>query len=424
MANLLTPFSPPKGSQRFVLLGAGASVDAKIPHAFAMTNEFLQLFSQDFELRRESHALRYVVGGLMMQKGAKGDDPLSGVNIEDVFNAMQTLASRQLFEAAPFVAGWHPMVEELDTVSLRSNLKHSVPETRQTVNASIARDIDSAISDLVQQRHSSRQVGKKVQRMVEDSLRNLRSEVSGGGDRSGDGRVFRATCDAMVKKLISLVWLKSEDRDRVEYLRPLVRYAFENSVFIATLNYDTTIEVATQAEGLFVHSFMGEVAHSEEEAENCINLLKPHGSIDWCSNKSFFPDDVLPQARVLRADPAEMGKRDYTPAVIFGQRNKLTAEGPFLSFFSLFQAQLMRAKELVIIGYSFRDDHVNESIAAWFNLDSTRTIILVTPDSLWAKQSEFADRLGRLTTAGGRVRVVPKTAKEAIPTLFSVADAK
>ena len=119
-----------------------------------------------------------------------------------------------------------------------------------------------------------------------------------------------------------------------------------------------------------------------------------------------------------------MGKKGYSPSVIFGQRNKLTAEGPFLDLFSRFQDALMVANELVIIGYSFRDHHVNESIARWFNCESTRTITLVTPDSKWAKQSEFAGRLVRLAAAGGRVRVVPETATQAIPALFPVSDTK
>ena len=353
----------------------------------------------------------------MMQKGAKGEDPLSGVNIEDVFNAMQTLATRQLFEAAPFVAGWHPIVEELDTVELRINVKHELSETTQQINGGIARKIDSALSGLASQRRDSGriEVGNDIRIMVEQSLRNLRSRASGGGDKPGEGRVFRATCDKMIQKLISLVWLKQEDVSRVEYLRLLVRYAFQTEMPIATLNYDTTIEVAAQAEGLPVFTYMGGESSSGEGAAKSIMLLKLHGSINWCSGKSLFRDDVLPETHVVAADTTAMGTEGYTPSVIFGQRNKLTAEGPFLRLFSRFQEELVRATELLIIGYSFRDEHINESIAAWLNRDSTRTIILVTPNSQWAKQSEFADRLGRLGTPGGRVRVIQETAAQAIP---------
>lgn len=356
-----------------------------------------------------------------MRKGGKDEDPLGGINIEDVFSAMQTLASRELFEAAPFVAGWHPMVESLDTVELRFKVEHGIPETTQQVNGSIARNIDSAIQDQVNQKRSGRKVGDEVRRMVEESLRHLKSQVSGGGEQSGGGHLFRATCQTMVKKLISLVRLKPEDRARVDYLRPLVRHAFHSGTSIATLNYDTAVEIAAQAEGIRVDSCIGMGASSEEEAENCVTLLKPHGSINWCSANAFYVRDVLPETHISTADEEEMRKPSYVPAVIFGLRNKLTAEGPFLTLFSRFRDELKRADELVIIGYSFRDHHVNESIASWFNRNPARTIILVTPDKGWAKQSEFAGKLACLADTGSRLRVLPETAKCAIPKLFPIA---
>jgi hypothetical protein len=114
-----------------------------------------------------------------------------------------------------------------------------------------------------------------------------------------------------------------------------------------------------------------------------------------------------------------MGKRGYQPAVIFGQRNKLTAEGPFLKMFSVFQNQLAEADELIVIGYSFRDIHINESIADWFNYGSARKITVVDPNQQWAKQSDFAGKLG-LASSGGRVRYIAQTAAQAIPELFLV----
>ena len=356
----------------------------------------------------------------MMQQGSKGENPFAGVNVEHVFTAMETLATRQLFDAAPFISGWHPIVEELDSLKIGFRVRHELSQTTQSVNSSIARNIDSALSNLSKQNSSFRSVGNDIRRMVEESLRHLRLEVSGGGEKPGEGRVFGSTCSTMIQKLIGFVWLKPGDHHRVEYLRPLVRYAFKKQTPIATLNYDTTIEVAAQAEGLHVYTYMGEAANSQEEAENLITLLKPHGSINWCSGKTFYPHDVLPETHVVRASEDEMGKRGYTPAVIFGQRNKLTAEGPFLSLFSEFQSQLMRASELIIIGYSLRDHHINESIASWINREPTRTITIVTPDQNWAKQSEFAAKLALLAGVGGRVRVILETAAKAIPALFPV----
>ena len=68
------------------------------------------------------------------------------------------------------------------------------------------------------------------------------------------------------------------------------------------------------------------------------------------------------------------------PAVIFGQRGKLRAEGPFLSLLAEFERQLSNAGRLVVIGYSFRDDHVNEIIRRWTADDIARQITVVDPD--------------------------------------------
>lgn len=349
----------------------------------------------------------------MMQRGAKGQDPFDGVNIEEVFAAMETLARRELFEAAPFISGWHPIVDELDTLDRGFRVRHELSDNTQMNNGGIARSIDSALKG-----QPIRPVGNEIRTMVENSLRHLRTEISGGGESPGGGTVFRSTCTNMMQKLIGLVWIKPAEQDRVAYLRPLVRYASKHRSPIATLNYDTTIEVAAKAEDIFVDTSKVGGPASDDEAEYMINLIKPHGSIDWCSGERHFPDDVLPQARILQAEEEEMGKPDYSPAVIFGQRNKLTAAGPFLSLFSAFQEELENSRELVIIGYSFRDNHINESVATWMNHDERRKMIIVTPDKDWSHQSEFAGRLSSLATPGGRVGVVQNTAAEAIPGLF------
>lgn len=55
------------------------------------------------------------------------------------------------------------------------------------------------------------------------------------------------------------------------------------------------------------------------------------------------------------------------PMVIFGQRNKLTVEGPFLELLKQFDEQLQRTDLLTVIGYSFRDTHINFYITKYLN---------------------------------------------------------
>jgi hypothetical protein len=67
------------------------------------------------------------------------------------------------------------------------------------------------------------------------------------------------------------------------------------------------------------------------------------------------------------------------PAVIYGKRGKLRAQGPFLELRQHFTRALEAADSLVVIGYSFHDDHVNEAIAAWLRRSVHRRIIVVDP---------------------------------------------
>jgi len=55
-----------------------------------------------------------------------------------------------------------------------------------------------------------------------------------------------------------------------------------------------------------------------------------------------------------------------TPGVIFGAGNKLRPDGPYLDLYSEFRAALAEARQVVVIGYSFRDAHVNEALRRWF----------------------------------------------------------
>jgi hypothetical protein len=90
----------------------------------------------------------------------------------------------------------------------------------------------------------------------------------------------------------------------------------------------------------------------------------------------------------------EKGSRDYLGqrlAVIFGGRNKLTAEGPFLDLLVKFKENLDSHSHLLVIGYSFRDEHINQCIVRWLGTDVSRSITIVdqvgksTADNLFCR---------------------------------------
>lgn len=93
--------------------------------------------------------------------------------------------------------------------------------------------------------------------------------------------------------------------------------------------------------------------------------------------------------------------------MVFGQRGKLRAEGPFLGLLAEFEKQLAVASRLIVIGYSFRDDHVNELIRRWIAEDIDRTILVVDPawpEHFNQRSDDFRSELNR--------HLVPPTWKE------------
>ena len=104
--------------KEMILLGAGASVEAGIPDSYDMTKRILEAFKTNPEFKLYARVVSFVAGGLLFQNGIRGLNPLEiGVNVEELFNAIDLLANRNTLEAAPFVGSWHSMIDEFDKIA-------------------------------------------------------------------------------------------------------------------------------------------------------------------------------------------------------------------------------------------------------------------------------------------------------------------
>lgn len=406
--------------REMLLLGAGASVGAGVPHTFDMTRRIAEQFRHDSSLERNSEVISFIVGGLLFQKGIQGQDPLTAeVNVEELFNAVLLLADRHSLEAAPFVGSWHSMVQEFDKIAApskhTSELFRQIYEgvIREIVNAlplippSIgSSDIDRAIDDKIRAalRGSSlytndkigREVGEYVIQIVKGWFTKLKTRSPSEPSRfekefrqavqqvrevSGEGFIFKETAEEMIKALADIVMVS--DPAKVAYLEPIKRLAaVNNSLVIATLNYDNCIELFCNTNGIHCSTGIDEWSEGKEilPHEGGILLLKLHGSIDWkLTREQQSATRPMPHSIIRKAEPSEVKKWEFRPAVIFGQRNKLTVEGPFLELLRTFRNELNRCDSLTIVGYSFRDDHVNEYITQWINGDTKRNLRIVDP---------------------------------------------
>ena len=191
---------------------------------------------------------------------------------------------------------------------------------------------------------------------------------------------------------------------------------------VATLNYDRSIEIAAQEAGVPLTTGLQDwlAVGAWIWGETGIRLLKLHGSIDWIRRERSSSDaQELPRRDVVVAQTRDAGE----PAMVFGRGAELDAKGPFLGLLAQFEQLLSATARLVVIGYSFRDDHVNEVIRRWLTDEAGHRLTIVDPgwrdqafpfDRSFAAELEFflKPRPGTPSaTAESRIRIVRESAR-------------
>ncbi len=198
--------------------------------------------------------------------------------------------------------------------------------------------------------------------------------------KGSGGRLFTETADRMTRKLIEMTWVT--DPGKIQYLIPLVAYAQQTDAAIATLNYDNTLEFSTQFIGALCDTGFESWSQTGDFTfqGGHIPLIKLHGSIDWALIETKpAAEKPLKYETIKKVDPTVQPNQDFRPAIVFGGKNKLTAKGPFLSLLRAFETRLNQCNRLIVLGYSFRDEHVNEYIRTWINGDTSRVLTIINP---------------------------------------------
>lgn len=357
-----------------VLLGAGASRDAGLPDSWEMTNQIDRHFESSHG-GRTLHILRFVASQLLAEAGTSGAPVFRGVDVERVLTAIQLLADRRDLEISPFVHSWNPAVEALDA-----------PDDRTGSTLRRHRRVQHFLRAL-------RVDGSGLPRSnPERELEKLLSEFD-SSPKPTSGDAFRRAFDAIRHSLLSLL----SDPGDTSYLAPLLALAeTEGTVPVATLNYDRTVEIEAERTSVPVDTGLATWHETGEWswASSGIHLLKLHGSIDWKWTAAQTTQHLEPRRVVVDEDGS---RRASDPAIIFGGRNKLTAEGPFLDLLAEFEGKLSGCRSLIVVGYSFRDDHVNEAVRRWLEVSETNRMVVVDPGfpskGQWVGRGDFRHRL-------------------------------
>lgn len=382
---------PPEMSQPVVLLGAGASAEAGVPTSFDMTQRIVDAVNGGaVRYRSLAQSLNFVCGALVAYDAADGGNPFTGLDVERVFAAIDLLARRRSLEVTPFVSAWHPAVEAWDR-------PRNIPGW------------DSQFQKAV--------IEPRGFRRPQESITELIKVQTG----PGDGETYEALQSHMVAELVTLLRTTPEE---VVYLAPLVAQGRrQDGVTIATLNYDLSVEQACGQVHIAGETGISHWADtgSWDWPESGVRLLKLHGSIDWAWDERHGESGRLPDRRVVPLDEPVDDQRP--PALVFGHGAKLRADGPFLSLLGEFESFLTAAEELVVIGYSFRDAHINEIVRRWFIESPTARITLVEPHFRpkavkWNDRGTLADELAHYFRDSDRFRVVNEVASLGLKAVF------
>jgi hypothetical protein len=199
-------------------------------------------------------------------------------------------------------------------------------------------------------------------------------------------------------------WLELPEANvgKVHYIRNLADVCNDGyGLDIFTLNYDLCVETALTiyAKKKFENGFTEESGWQPDSLqENAqIRLFKLHGSLDWVEDSAYG----LCSLRYPRHKYAEnIEGENVKPLLIFGTAHKLTPREPFLSLAYTFSQTVLATTVLVIIGYSFGDEYVNQIVRQGIEKNPKLRVLVIAPgaDTLVAKTPFLQGRTPRVVS--------------------------
>jgi hypothetical protein len=369
-----------------VILGAGASAEAGVPTAVGMTDKLMEAARLNPQYFYEiTGALRFVLGGLQFHQGKRNKDTAS-VDVETLLDALDLLEERRERELSAFVK-WDEHIEVLE-------------RRFRSPAYDIAQELDRVLKDTIQKaREGPPTYGRFESTPSTHGLeRALAAALQGGSEWHGG--VFHAAKTQLLMELVKLTWI--QDTEKCRYLQPIV--SNPNVSTIVSLNYDNAIELAAGFAGTALDTGIAQWLEGTTSFESSSGgaklLLKLHGSTNWLWRREFEVDkrDVFDTV----ADPTAKENYRRLPVVLFGGRVKLTARGPFLDMLMSFRSRLQASDQVVVIGYSFRDEHVNEYLTRWkaTTKGSLKVVDLVRIDHPLLLGADFRQSLASVAIRG------------------------
>lgn len=106
--------NPFKKDEIVILVGAGASVDAKMPDSTTMVRKVEDLIEQDKDWKQYRSLYNYIKSSIYYSEGLKGEfDKKVLFNIERLINTLEELKKKDEHTLYPFVGAWNPKLVEI-----------------------------------------------------------------------------------------------------------------------------------------------------------------------------------------------------------------------------------------------------------------------------------------------------------------------
>lgn len=102
-----------KRDELVLLLGAGASVEAGVPHSKGMIERLENLIATESDWVRFGPLYHYVKSAVLFADGMKGRRDTTAYNIEMLVETLDELSKRDEHPLFPFVGAWHPKLPEV-----------------------------------------------------------------------------------------------------------------------------------------------------------------------------------------------------------------------------------------------------------------------------------------------------------------------
>lgn len=195
-----------------------------------------------------------------------------------------------------------------------------------------------------------------------------------------------------IKELLqSFIRKKCEDIKSVDYLWPLEGMSKSQKLNIFTLNYDATIEIFCENKGIEYTDGFEPDWNSErfDDKDIQLNIFKLHGSLYWFRTKSNKTIKV-PMKGLQTSLLKYLTDEEVSEMMIYPTLEKNKQSGVYSWLSQKFKDELNHSDVCVVMGYSFRDGDIKESILESLSSNHNLWLIIASPHASEYKKEIFS----------------------------------